>query len=139
MPAPVKLMRSIATAGQRSSSVTSGASTYTIGLSWAGNLPPNYPLVIIPLDQAVSYAANLSPSQGILETATTASLVITFYANGTLFGTMTFAAGATVATFAGGSVSYPVGTLITAITPMSTDATASNLGFTLSGQKVTAA
>jgi hypothetical protein len=114
---------------------TTTISTYTIGCTFDGPLPPNYALVVIPLDQAVTYAQNLAPSQGCLQTATTLAIVITFYASGVQFGTMTFAAGGQVATFAGGSVSYPVGTVITVVTPASIDATASNLGFTLSGQK----
>jgi hypothetical protein len=133
MAAPIKFMRTVQPTTTALSTTT--ISTYTIGCTMYGSPPPSYMLVVIPLDQAITYAAALAPSQGYLETATTAALVITFYANGTSFGTMTFAAGAQVATFSGGSVSYPVGTVITAVTPATIDATASNLGFTLSGQK----
>jgi hypothetical protein len=133
MAAPVKFMRTVQPTTTALSTTT--ISTYTIGCTYDGNLPPNFTLVIVPLDQAVTYAAALAPSQGYLQTATTATVVLTMYANGTSFGTMTFAAGGQVATFSGGSVSYPVGTVISVMTPASIDATASNLGFTLSGQK----
>jgi hypothetical protein len=133
MAAPVKFMRTVQPTTTALSTTT--ISTYTIGCTMPGTPPPNYSLVVIPLDQSVTYAQNLAPSQGYLQTITTAAIVITFYANGTSFGTMTFAAGAQVATFTGGSVSYPVGTVITVVTPNSIDLTASGLGFTLSGQK----
>jgi hypothetical protein len=112
------------------------SSSYGIGCTFDGPLPPSLALVVIPLDQTVTFASGLAPSQGVLQTATTNSIAITLAANGTSFGTMTFAASGTVATFSGAGGTFSAGTIISATTPATIDPTASNLGFLISGQKV---
>lgn len=131
MSAPVKLMRTVQPTTTALSTTT--ISTYTIGCTYDGNLPPNFSLVIIPLDQSVTFAASMAPSQGYLQTASTALYTLGIFKNGTSVGTMAFAAGVNVATFTGGSISFVVGDVLTVVTPMTIDATASYIGFTLSG------
>jgi hypothetical protein len=111
------------------------SSPYAIGCTYDGPLPPSLAIIVVPLDQSVTFASGLAPSQGVLQTATTNSIAITLAANGTSFGTMTFAAGATVATFSGVGGTFAAGTIISATTPASIDPTASNFGCVLSGEK----
>ena len=133
MAAPVKYMRTQQPTTTALSNTT--PSTYTIGCTFDGNLPPNYTLVIIPFDQNVTFGNLMGLSQGYLQTAPTAPYTLGIFKNGTSVGTMAVGAGINVATFTGGSISFVVGDVLTVVTPMSIDPTAANIGFTLSGIK----
>lgn len=136
MAAPYKLMRTILPAGGVAGGGGGSGSTtspYTIGCTYDGNLPPNFYLVIVPLDQAVTFGNLMGVSQGYLESAPTSTITLSINQNGTPIGTMAFAAGAQTATFTGGSVNFNVGDVLTVVTPMSIDPTAANIGFVLSG------
>src|ERR1700733_11185787 len=102
MAAPYKLMRTILPAGSVGGGGFGGGGTtspYTIGCTYDGNLPPNFTLVIVPLDQAVTFSNLMGASQGYLASAPTSTITLTINQNGTQIGTMVFAAAANVATF----------------------------------------
>lgn len=122
--------------------------TYSIGCTWNGAIPSLYTLVRIPLDQAITFAQNFGPSQGVLDVAPTNPLVFTIYrqlfgstlASQFAVGTMTFPAGSTTAAFASATgISFSVGDTIRVVTASGfsggIDPTAANLGFVLSATK----
>jgi hypothetical protein len=99
-------------------------------------------LLAYPVDRTVNFAASFVGSQATLQVAATASAVFTVnnIVGGvpTAIGTITFAIGGTVGTFAStGSAaqSLAAGNVLQVIAPVTPDATAAGLGFTLSGTR----
>ena len=75
-------------------------------------------------------------SQGVLGTATTAQTDFDLQKNGVSFGTMRFAAAATVATFiSAAGATFAAGDILKVISPNPADATAADLGFSLAGTR----
>lgn len=123
----------------------SSVTAYTHTLTGAGavtstNVPIQYlgipqigsPIIRWTFAGAVSFPANLTGSVCTAGTAATGSTVFNIAKNGTNFGTMTFAAAGTSATFSAPATSFAAGDVLT-ITPTSTDATLKNLSGVLTG------
>lgn len=78
--------------------------------------------------------AGMTGSRAATATPATASTVLSVQKNGTQFGTITFAAGATTGTFAAASqTSFAAGDLITVVAPATPDATFNDAAFTIVG------
>jgi len=81
----------------------------------------------------VNFAINMGISQAVAGTAATSQTIYTLKKNGTSFGTITYASGATLATFSSTATSFISGDILTVVAPTPSDATLSDLGFTLTG------
>jgi len=89
-----------------------------------------------PVGRAFTFPAGLTGSQATLINAATASTVFKLLKNGVQFGTITFAIGGTVGTFAAASsTSFIAGDRLELQAPTSADATAGGLGVTLLGTR----
>lgn len=86
--------------------------------------------------RAFSVAASLAGSTAKCDAAPTASVTITFYKNGSSFGSVTFGAGATTGAFSGTATTFNTGDVITAVAPAVADATFGNCAFTIAGVMV---
>jgi hypothetical protein len=105
---------------------------YIVSGMFNGTLTANLVVVRHPAPIAFTIAQNCASSQAVLATAATASTTLSLQKNGTQFGTATFAAGSTTATFACASATtFAAGDVLTVIAPASPDSTAGNLGLTL--------
>lgn len=114
----------------------SGSQPYELGAGYAGAPTASAVLLRAPMCRTVTFAAGLSPSQGVAGTAATAQTDFNILKNGVSFGTMRFAAAGTVASFISASGSTPVaGDVITVVAPASPDATLANIGFILAGTR----
>lgn len=117
-----------------------GQGSYSIGCTYNGLLPVNYPFVRVPLDQDVTFSQNFIGSQGYLDVAPTSTMVFPItrqpFVNGSYgvqvqVGSMVFTAGLQVASFVGQSIEYFIGDVLRVISPSGFDLTAQNLGFVL--------
>lgn len=84
---------------------------------------------------SVTFAASLSGSRAQAAVAATAEAVFSVKLNGTEFGTFTFAAAGTVATFTGTLISVVAGDILTIVAPNPRDATLSGIFGTLAGSR----
>ena len=122
---------------------TTGQGTYSIGCTFNGLIPGGTTLARVPLDQDIQFSSNMNGSQGILDVATTNTLTFSITrqpyqlptASQSQVGVMSFAAGATVASFASTGANFLVGDTLRVIAPSGTDPTAQNIGFVLSATK----
>lgn len=90
----------------------------------------------VPLARAVSFPANFSGAYGRASAAATGSTVFDVQKNGASIGSMTFAAGATTATFStSGAVSFAAGDILSVISPATADATLADVGLVLAGTR----
>jgi hypothetical protein len=119
-----------------------GAQPYLIVGFVPGTLTTSQDLIAFPVDRTVNFAANFSGSQATLQTAATATTVFIIYkivaGTPTQIGTITFPASGTGGTFAstsGAAQSLAAGNVLQVLAPVSADATAAGLGFTLSGTR----
>jgi hypothetical protein len=93
-------------------------------------------LTRIPVARAVRFPDNFSGSSGSAAVAATASTAFDIQKNGSSIGTMTFAIGATTATFTtagAGEETFAAGNTISVVAPGTPDATLAGVGFTLKG------
>lgn len=124
-------------------------SSQATGLKWAtepfdvmgfypGVLTGSAIMTRVPVARAVGFVANFAGSYGKASAAATASAAFDITKNGTTCGTMTFAAGATTATFtsaSGAAVTLAAGDVLAVVAPASADATLANVGFVLAGTR----
>lgn len=92
----------------------------------------------VPVARAISFPANFSGSAGIASAAATGAAAFDVRKNGASVGTISFAAGATTATFTtagGAAVSLASGDYISITAPATADATLADIGFVLAGQR----
>lgn len=90
----------------------------------------------VPLARAVSFPANFSGSVGIAAVAATSSTAFDVQKNGVSVGTITFAAGASTATFTtSGAVTFAAGDYLSIIAPATPDATLADPGIVLAGTR----
>lgn len=91
-------------------------------------------LLRVPIARAVSFLADFSGSYGKSSVAAAASTVFDIQKNGVSVGSMTFALGATTATFStSGAVTFEAGDILSIIGPATPDATLANIGLVLAG------
>ena len=93
-------------------------------------------LVYVPVAREITFPASLTGSRMIARTAATASTVFSIKKNGTEFGTATFAAAGTSATFTAASETiFSAGDILTMTAPSTADATLAGLGWVLVGTR----
>lgn len=101
-------------------------------------IPTNSAKVLrVPVARAVTFADDFAGSYGTASAAATASAAFDILKNGSSVGTMTFALGATTATFvtAAGTVVLAAGDTIAITAPASADATLADIGIVLAGTR----
>lgn len=113
-----------------------GPPPYDVGAMVSGAPDASAVCLRYKFPREVTFAAGLSPSQGVAVVAATADTDFDIQKNGLSVGTMTFAAAATDATFDMGSDTvFDVGDVLTVIAPISPDATLSDISLVLSGTR----
>lgn len=112
-----------------------GQSSYDI-CGFLALKPANSQIMIrLPMVRPVTFDVNMNLSKGSAAVAATASTVFTIAKNGVNFGTMTFAIGATSATFSAAiPPAFAINDILMVTAPASADATLSDVGFILAGQ-----
>lgn len=118
--------------------------SYTIGSIFNGTLQASGVLIRVPFDMPVGYLPNFVPSQLVLDTAPTSNYIINIYQQNTAnspliqIGTITILAGQRIGAFtsvSGLGYTFNEGQIVKVICQGTADATAGNLGMTLSGYK----
>jgi len=90
----------------------------------------------VPVARAVTFPAGLTGSIGSASVAATGSAAFSVQKNGVSVATITFAAGATSATFtADTAITLAAGDLLSIHAPATADATLANVGFVLAGTR----
>lgn len=95
-------------------------------------------LLRVPIARAVTFAANFANSVGKASANATGSTAFDIQKNGASVGTMTFAAGASSATFTssgGAAVDFAAGDVLAVIAPGTPDATLADVGLVLVGTR----
>lgn len=111
-------------------------SAYDVGGSMWGAPTASLVIMRLPMVRKVVFPASLSGSYMIAATAATASTVFSLKKNGVEFGTATFGAAGTSATFAAASATnFSVGDILTIVAPASPDATLADLGWLIAGTR----
>lgn len=94
-------------------------------------------LLRLPMIRAVTFDVNLTLSSASAGTGASESTTFNIAKNGTDFGTMVFANGATTATFvAAVPPAFAIGDVLTVTAPASANSTLADIGFILAGQLV---
>lgn len=88
-------------------------------------------LLIYPITRQTEFPASLVGSQGKSGVSATASTTISVQKNGAQFGTIVFAAVATVPTYTGTLTTFNPGDYLSIVAPASADATLADIGITL--------
>jgi len=102
--------------------------------SWSGSPAASQTIERYIFATAVNFPAGLGGSYGSAGAAATANATFTIAKNGSIVGTMVFAAGAAAATFTMASATgFAAGDVLTITAPASPDATLANLAWTLTG------
>lgn len=113
-----------------------GGDVYDIAI-WDNNRPSSGEILYeFTFTRSVVFEAGLTTSQAKSRVAATASSVFSFRKNDVEFGTMTFAIGATTATFAAASeTTFAAGDVLTVVGPDPRDDTLSGVHGTLAGTR----
>ena len=112
--------------GQASSTVVSG--------SYTGKPPANLVLQSFVFASSVIFPVGLSGSRGTAASAANAVTTFNIQKNGTIVGTMAFAASAGMAIFSMSSATvFTAGDVLAVVAPATADATLANLAWTLMG------
>lgn len=107
---------------------------YDIGMTFGAVMANDEVILRYPMPRDVTYPAGLTGSLCIAAIAATAELILSVKKDAVEFGTITFAAAGTVATFAAASeTSFAAGDILTIVAPASADATLADLGLALIG------
>ena len=111
-----------------------GLDAYDIA-GFADGVPGNAQIMLrLPMIRAVTFDVNMAGSAGAASIAATASTTFNIAKNGTNFGTMVFALGATTASFvAAVPPAFAAGDVLSVTGPATADATLANVGFILAG------
>ena len=119
------------------SALPTGAPTpYDVGGSYIGQPTDDLTILRYPIVRSVSFPATLSGSRAVSAVAASAEAVFSVRKNGVDFGTFTFAAGTTVATFTGTATTLSAGDVLTVVAPSTADSTLSDIGFALTGTRL---
>ena len=107
--------------------------TYDIGLFFPGQYVGNQIVLLLPLERAVQFAPNFSPSVAACGVNPTASSVFTINRNDTQVATLTFASSGAASFVSLSGASFNPGDVLTIVGPPTPDATLADIGVTLSG------
>ena len=114
-----------------------GGLPYDIGGTIVGQPAGGAILLRYPAPRAVRFPSGLANSRGVAGTAATASAVFSIRKNGTQFATMSFAGGASTATFTAASdTDFAAGDILTVVSPSPADSTLADIGFALAGVRL---
>lgn len=105
---------------------------FSVPVQYLGVPQAAQPIARYTFGEAVSFAANLAGSAGTAGAPATAAQIFDIAKNAANFATLSFAAGGTVAAFAGPAQSFISGDVLT-IVPRATDATLANISGYLAG------
>jgi hypothetical protein len=109
---------------------------YDLAATYPGAPAASALMLRIPLARAVVFPAGLTGSRGTATANATGTTVFNIQLNGATVGTMTFAAGASTATFtAASAIGAVAGDVISVLAPATPDATLTDVGFVLSGTR----
>lgn len=123
-------------AGTKRWELIENAVPYDIGGTWNGVTTNGLVLIRVPVARAITFPSGMTGSNLIAETAATAQTVFSLKKNGVEFGTATFAASGTSATFAAASeTSFAAGDILTVVAPATADATLADLGWAIVGSR----
>lgn len=113
-----------------------GGDVYDIAI-WDNNRPASGEILYeFTFTRSVVFGAGLTTSRAKARVAATAEAVFSLQKNGVEFGTMTFAIGATTATFAAASdTTFDAGDVLTVVAPNPRDDTLSGVHGTLAGTR----
>lgn len=129
-----------ASAGWNAIESVVAANSFDIGASKAGQPASAEVLIRIPFVRSVSFPDDFAGSQGVVGTdpASSAGVDFTIKKDGVQIGLMSFASGATTATFTTDSAAetFAAGEVLTVEAPNPQDADLSDVGFVLKGTKV---
>lgn len=108
--------------------------TYDFGGGYAGKPTASAECGRFIATRDIRLKSTFAPSRGSARVAATGSTVFSIKVNGTEVGTMTFAASATVPTFAASSdIDLASGDVVTVVAPGTADATLEDVAYTISG------
>lgn len=110
---------------------------YDLGCTFPGQPTSGAIILRYPVPRAVRFQAGFPSSKGVAGTAPSAAVTFTIRKNGTQFGTLDFAAGATTATFtAAADTDFAVGDVLTVVAPSPADTALADIGFALAGLRL---
>lgn len=111
-------------------------SAYDVGGLYNSTPPSGAVLMRLPFVRTVVFPAGMSDSELIAEVAATSSAVFSLRKNGVQFGTATFAASGTSASFSVASdATFDAGDILTLVAPNPADATLADLGWCFAGTR----
>lgn len=114
-----------------------GGLPYDIGGTIVGQPAGGAILLRYPSPRAIRFPSGMVGSRGVAGTAATASAVFSIRKNGTQFATMSFAGGASTATFTAASdTDFAGGDVLTVVSPNPADSTLADIGFSLAGVRL---
>ena len=106
-----------------------GSQPTSIAATYTGSIPASQIFALVPMSIAMTVPSGCTNSQGVLGTADSTGFTISLQKNGTQFGTMSFAASATTATFTcSSSTAFAVGDVFKMVGPSSAPATGATFG-----------
>ena len=110
---------------------------YDIGGTLAG-IPTGGTVVLrYPIPRAVRFPAGMANSRGVAGTVSGATATFSIRKNGTQFATMSFASGASTATFTAASdTDFAASDVLTVVSPSPADSTLADIGFSLAGVRL---
>lgn len=118
------------------SGVATAEQPYDIGGTFNGSPTDSLIILRYPMPRSVIFPSSLTSSLMIADTAATAETVFSLQKNDVEFGTATFAASGTSATFAATSETvFLAGDILTIVAPASADATLADLGWAIVGTR----
>lgn len=110
---------------------------YDLGGTFPGQPTSGAIILRYPVPRALRFQAGFPSSKGVAGTTPSAAVTFTIRKNGTQFGTMDFAAGATTATFtAAVDTDFALGDVLTVVAPSPADTALADIGFALAGLRL---
>lgn len=120
----------------RAAPTGTAAAPFDVGVTYNGLPGASAVLLRLPLARAVTFPTGLAGSRGVAGTAPITTATFDIRRNGAPFGTMTFAAGSTAATFAATSATaFAAGDILSMTAPATPDGALSDIGSVLSGSR----
>ena len=115
---------------------SSGAHIYDIYGTFIGKPTDGLEMLYVPIARTVTFPAGLTGSLMKAKTTATSEAVFSLRKNGVEFGTATFAASGTAATFAATAETvFSAGDELTIVAPATADATIAGLGWAIVGTR----
>ncbi len=114
-----------------------GGLPYDIGGTIVGQPAGGAILLRYPAPRAIRFPSGMVGSRGVTGTAAAATAIFSIRKNGTQFATMSFASGASTATFTAASdTDFAAGDVLSVVSPSPADGTLADIGFALAGVRL---